>query len=94
MLKALELRGRMEQVDALVAQGNSIMAATARVGVAVASYTLWLAEHGNQVPIAVDRLSHLQDENARLRRALAELSAQLDTTKRTGPDGVACKTAA
>ena len=85
MLRALEFRGRMEQVDALVARGYSIEAATAQIGVAVASYNIWLSEHGNLVPVALDRLSRLHMENARLRRALAKLSVELADARRTGP---------
>lgn len=85
MLNALEFRERMEQADALVARGHTIEIAASQIGVTVASYSLWLAEHGNQVPVAVDRLSRLQTENARLRRALAKMSVELNALKHTGP---------
>ena len=85
MLKALEFRLKLEQIDKLISRGYSIESAAAQVGVNVASYTLWLAEHDNQVPVSIERLEHLQTENSRLRRALAKLSVELRDVKGGGP---------
>jgi len=50
---------------------------------ALTAYLLWLREHNDAVPVSVDRLQHLQTENARLRRTLAQLSLELDDVKRS-----------
>lgn len=86
MLKELELRGKMQQVDALVATGYSIEEATALAGASVSAYRVWLADHGNLVPVAIDRLEYLQAENERLRQALAELSDELEQMRNQGKD--------
>ena len=81
MLKMLEFRCRMEQIDALVARGYSIEVAAAGLGVTVSTYMLWLAERGNQIPVTIDRLEHLQGENSRLRKALAKVYMELEALR-------------
>ena len=78
MLKMLEFRCTMEQIDALVARGYSIEVAAAEFGVSVATYMLWLAERGNRIPVTIDRLEYLQGENSRLRNALAKVRMELE----------------
>ncbi len=72
----------MQQVDMLVARGYSIESSIKEVGVTHTAYSLWLREHNGSVPVAVDRLYHLQTENSRLRRKLAKLSLELNSVRR------------
>ena len=81
MITATDARMKMQQVDLLVARGYAIEAAISEVGVTQAAYTMWLKEHNDAVPVAVDRLYHLQSENARLRRKLAKLSLELNSVR-------------
>ena len=86
MYRSTDAKLMMQQVDMLVARGNSIAAATREIGVTQAAYTHWLREHNGAVPVSIDRLSHLQDENVRLRRTLAKLSLELDAMRHMQAD--------
>ena len=81
MYRSNDTELKMQQVDVLVAQGLSIEAAVREVGVSRATYTLWLREHNDAVPVPVDRLMHLQSEVSRLRKTLAQLSLELSAAK-------------
>ncbi|HUF44010.1 MAG TPA: transposase [Aestuariivirgaceae bacterium] len=76
-----EMQEKLEQVDELLAQGHTLREATSRVGVNVATYTCWLAQHGGRVAVPLDRLEHLYAENSRLRRVVARLNLELKTLK-------------
>ena len=82
MNKSNDTRLMMQQVDLLVARGRPVEDAVKEVGVSRAAYALWLREHNDAVPVPVERLQHLQSENARLRRTLAQMSVELDDVKR------------
>ena len=81
MTRSTDARMMMQQVDMLVARGRNIEDATREVGVTQAAYAHWLREHNGAVPVAVDRLCHLQSENVRLRKTLAKLSLELNTMR-------------
>jgi hypothetical protein len=76
-----EMQAKLEQVDALLAQGHNLREATSRVGVSVATYTCWLAQNGRKVAVPLERLEHLHAENSRLRRQLARLSLEIKSLK-------------
>ena len=82
MITATDIRLKMQQVDWLVAHGYSVDDAIEEVGVSQPAYSMWLREHNGAVPVAVDRLYHLQSENTRLRRKLAKLSLELNSVRR------------
>ena len=88
MTRSTDARMKMQQVDMLVARGHDIADATREVGVTRAAYAHWLSEHNGAVPVAVDRLCHLQSENVRLRRTLAKLSLELNAMRRASPRDV------
>ena len=81
MTNSIDTRLMMQQVDLLVARGHGIEDASNEVGVSQAAYSLWLREHNGAVPVTVERLSHLQSENSRLRRTLAKLSLELKSAR-------------
>ena len=81
MNSAGEMQHRLEEVDGLLAQGHTLREATGRVGVSVAAYKCWLAQHGGRVAVPLDRLDHLYAENSRLRRAVARLNLEVKTLK-------------
>ena len=87
MITATDARLKMQQVDWLIAHGYTMECAIGEVGVTHPAYSLWLREHNGAVPVAVDRLYHLQTENSRLRRKLAKLSLELNSVRRArNPD--------
>lgn len=76
-----EMQSKLEEVDGLLAQGHTLREATSRVGVSVAAYNFWLAQHGGRVGVPLERLEHLYAENSRLRRAVARLNLEVKTLK-------------
>ena len=88
MITTTDARLKMQQVDWLVAHGYAVDCAIAEVGVSQTAYSMWLREHNGAVPVAVERLCHLQTENTRLRRRLAKLSLKLNSRRRANGSGV------
>lgn len=82
MITATDARLKMQQVDWLVAHGYAVECAITEVGVSHAAYSMWLREHNGAVPVAVERLCHLQTENTRLRRKLAKISLEMNSARR------------
>ena len=76
-----DMQAKLEQVDALIAQGHTLREATTRAGVSIAAYNYWLDQHGGRVGVPLDRLEHLYAENSRLRRAVARLNLEVKTLK-------------
>src|SRR5687768_6195148 len=65
---------KLRQVDVLVAQGQSVADAIRSIGVTEVTYYRWRREFGGLKTDQVKRLKELEAENARLRRAVAELT--------------------
>jgi transposase-like protein len=58
----------------LVSQGQSVADAVRSIGVTEVTYYRWRQEYGGLKTEQVKRLKELETENARLRRAVAELT--------------------
>jgi transposase-like protein len=69
-----EIVARLRQVDVLVSQGQSVADAVRSIGVSEVTYYRWRQEYGGLKTEQVRRLKELETENARLRRAVAELT--------------------
>jgi putative transposase len=69
-----EIVAKLRQVDVLVAQGETIGAAVKSIGVTETTYHRWRNEFGGLKVDQVKRLKELEAENARLRRAVADLT--------------------
>jgi transposase-like protein len=69
-----EIVGKLRQVDVLVSQGQTIDAAARSIGVTQTTYRRWRNEFGGLKLDQVKRLKELEAENARLRRAVADLT--------------------
>jgi putative transposase len=69
-----EIVAKLRQVDVLVAQGQIIDAAARSIGVTQTTYHRWRNEFGGLKLDQVKRLKELEAENARLRRAVADLT--------------------
>ncbi|MFC5483393.1 IS3 family transposase [Microvirga aerilata] len=64
----------MRQVDVLIAQGRTVAEAIRQIGVTEVTYYRWRSEYGGLKSDQVKRLKELEAENARLRRAVSDLT--------------------
>jgi len=69
-----EIVAKLRQVDVLVAQGQAVADAIRAIGVTEVTYYRWRQEFGGLKADQVKRLRDLEAENARLRRAVADLT--------------------
>src|SRR4028119_1480270 len=69
-----EALGKLRQVDVLVSQGQSVAEAIRAIGVTEVTYYRWRREFGGLKSDQVRRLKELEAENARLRKAVADLT--------------------
>ena len=72
--KPEEIVAKLRQVDVLTAQGQSIAEAVRTIAVTETTYFRWRAEYGGLKSDKVKRLKDLELENARLRRAVSDLT--------------------
>jgi putative transposase len=72
--KPEEIVAKLRQVDVLVSQGQSVADAVRSIGVTEVTYYRWRQEFGGLKADQVRRLKELETENARLRRAVADLT--------------------
>jgi transposase-like protein len=71
---AEEIVAKLRQVDVLVSQGRSVADAIRAIGVTEVTYYRWRREFGGLKTEQVKRLKELEAENARLRRAVSDLT--------------------
>ena len=71
---AEEIIAKLRQVDVLVAQGRTVAEAIRSIGVTEVTYYRWRSEYGGLKSDQVKRLKELEAENARLRRAVSDLT--------------------
>ncbi len=69
-----EIVAKLRQVGVLVSQGQSVADAVRSIGVTEVTYYRWRQEYGGLKAEQVRRLKELEAENARPRRAAAELT--------------------
>jgi putative transposase len=67
-----EIIHRLREADVLVGQGRTIPEITRQWGVTDATYYRWRKEYGGMKIDQAKRLKDLEQENARLRRALSD----------------------
>jgi transposase-like protein len=72
--KPEEIVMKLRQVDVLVSQGSGVAAAIRQIGVSEVTYYRWRQEFGGLKIEQVKRLKDLEVENARLRRAISDLT--------------------
>ncbi|MFC5509197.1 IS3 family transposase [Bosea massiliensis] len=72
--KPEEIVAKLRQVDVLVSQGQPVADAIRSIGVTEVSYYRWRREFGGLKTDLVKRMKELEAENARLRRAVADLT--------------------
>ena len=74
--KPEEIVAKLRQVDVLTAQGHSIAEAVSTIAVTETTYFRWRAEYEGLKSDQAKRLKDLELENARLRRAVSDLTLQ------------------
>ena len=72
--KPEEIVAKLRQVDVLVSQGQSVADAVRTIGVTEVTYCRWRQEFGGLKTDQVKRMKELEAENARLRRAVSDLT--------------------
>ena len=72
--KPEEIVAKLRQVDVLVSQGQSQADAVRSIGVTEVTYYCWRQEYGGLKTDQVKRLKDLEMENARLRKAISDLT--------------------
>jgi putative transposase len=72
--KPEEIVAKLRQVDVLVSQGIGVADAILQIGVSEVTYYRWRQEFGGLKTEQVKRLKDLETENARLRRAISDLT--------------------
>src|SRR5258705_7152110 len=69
-----EIVAKLRQVDVLTSQGTPIADAIRSIGVTEVTYYRWRNEYGGLKSDKVKRLKDLETENARLRKAISDLT--------------------
>ena len=69
-----EIVAKLRQVDVVTAQGRPLGEAVKTIGVTDTTYHRWRNEFGRLKLDQVKRLKELEAENARLRRAVSDLT--------------------
>ena len=69
-----EIVAKLRQVDVLVSQGATVADAIRQIGVTEVTYYRWRQEYGGLKLDQVKRLKELELENARLRKAVSDLT--------------------
>ena len=72
--KPEEIVLKLRQVEVLQGQGSSIADAVRQIGVTQQTYSRWRNEYGGMSRDQLKRLKQLETENARLRRAVSDLT--------------------
>jgi putative transposase len=73
---AEEIVSKLRQVDVLTAQDRTVAEAIRQIGVTEVTYYRWRSEYGGLKSDQVKRLKELETENARLRRAVSDLTLE------------------
>ena len=71
-----QIVGKLRQVEVLTGQGKPVAEAVRAIGVTEPTYCRWRSEYGGLKLDQVKRLKQLEAENARLRKAVADLTLE------------------
>ena len=69
-----EIVAKLRQAEVLIGQGKTVAAAVRAIGVTEPTYYRWRTEFGGLKLDQVKRLKELERENARLRKAVSDLT--------------------
>lgn len=71
---AEEIIHKLREADVLIGQGKTVAEASKQLGVTEQTYYRWRKEYGGMKVDQAKRLKELEAENARLKRAVADLT--------------------
>jgi transposase-like protein len=71
-----QIIAKLRQVEVLTGQGKPVAEAARAIGVTEPTYYRWRSEYGGLKLDQVKRLKQLEAENARLRKAVADLTLE------------------
>ena len=71
-----QIIAKLRQVEVLTAQGKPVAEAVRAIGVTEPTYYRWRSEYGGLKLDQVKRMKQLEAENARLRKAVADLALE------------------
>jgi putative transposase len=71
-----EIVAKLRQVEVLIGQGKTVADAVRAIGVTEPTYYRWRTEFGGLKLDQVKRLKELERENARLRKAVSDLTLE------------------
>ena len=80
-----EIVAKLRQVEVLTAQGKPVAEAVRAIGVSEPTYYRWRAGYGGLKLDQVKRLKQMEAENARLRKAVADLTLEKVILKEAAP---------
>ena len=69
-----EIIKKLREAEVLIAAGKGVEVAVRAIGVSMATYLRWKSLYGGMKKDALKRLRELEKENARLKRAVADLT--------------------
>ena len=69
-----EIIAKLRQAEVLLGQGKKVPEAVKAIGISEVSYYRWRKEYGGLSVSQAKRLKELERENARLRRAVSDLT--------------------
>ncbi|SDB74902.1 putative transposase [Belnapia rosea] len=64
----------LQQAEAEAEAGTAVPELCRKMGISEATFYRWKQKYGGLMPSEVQRLRHLEEENVRLRRLVADLS--------------------
>ena len=71
---AEEIINKLREAEVIIASGSTVVEAARRIGVSEQTFYRWRTEYGGLRVDQARGLKHLETENVRLKRAVAELT--------------------
>lgn len=69
-----QIIGQLRTIEVLLSKGKTVIEACRELGIAEQTYYRWRKEYGGMQVSQAKRLKDLEKENARLKKAVAELT--------------------
>ena len=73
--------GKLRQIEVLISQGKTVPVACREAGIVDQTFYRWRKEYGGLQVEQARKLKELEKENARLRRAVADLTVEKQILK-------------
>jgi len=76
-----QIVAKLRQIEVLLSQGKTVPLACKEAGIVDQTFYRWRREYGGLQLEQAKKLKHLQNENAQLRRALADVTVEKQILK-------------